>query len=280
MAIKAELSDGRVLEFPDGTDPSVIQATVKRILASSAQPAVAPAATSAPAPTPEPVAEQPASRGFELPPVMDPFGINKPTGPAVAAPESAARVRTARDQEFAPGSELATGVKAGAKGLANLPAILGLQQDSEIAGFRQKELAAFAALDAGKEITPAEASKMGVDYARIQQYQRAAPEKRQEFKAFNQAQVDKATVGVQEGLKLYAQFTKEMQQYQGRTPDATDIETATDFANWLSFNVGSGAVQLAPVILASYYRRSGGIYGWHGFGRARNTAKSFEVCHR
>jgi|694.fasta_scaffold00930_43 hypothetical protein len=35
MAIEAELADGRVLEFPDGTDPSVIQATVKRVLASS-----------------------------------------------------------------------------------------------------------------------------------------------------------------------------------------------------------------------------------------------------
>jgi hypothetical protein len=34
MAIEAELADGRVLEFPDGTDPSVIQATVKRVLAS------------------------------------------------------------------------------------------------------------------------------------------------------------------------------------------------------------------------------------------------------
>ena len=38
MAIEAELADGRILEFPDGTDPSVIQATVKRVLASS-QPA-------------------------------------------------------------------------------------------------------------------------------------------------------------------------------------------------------------------------------------------------
>jgi hypothetical protein len=31
MAIEAELFDGTVLEFPDGTDPSVIQATAKRI---------------------------------------------------------------------------------------------------------------------------------------------------------------------------------------------------------------------------------------------------------
>jgi len=33
MTIEAQLADGRVLEFPDGTDPSVIQSTVKRMLA-------------------------------------------------------------------------------------------------------------------------------------------------------------------------------------------------------------------------------------------------------
>ena len=38
MAIEAQLADGRVLEFPDGTDPSVVQATVKRIVAQSAPP--------------------------------------------------------------------------------------------------------------------------------------------------------------------------------------------------------------------------------------------------
>jgi len=32
MAIFAELHDGRKLEFPDGTDPSVVQATVKKVL--------------------------------------------------------------------------------------------------------------------------------------------------------------------------------------------------------------------------------------------------------
>lgn len=32
MTIEAELHDGRVLEFPDGTDPAVVQATVKKML--------------------------------------------------------------------------------------------------------------------------------------------------------------------------------------------------------------------------------------------------------
>lgn len=35
MTIEARLADGRVLQFPDGTDPAVIQATVKRILGQS-----------------------------------------------------------------------------------------------------------------------------------------------------------------------------------------------------------------------------------------------------
>jgi hypothetical protein len=35
MTIRAELADGRILEFPDGTDPGVIQATVKRMIAEA-----------------------------------------------------------------------------------------------------------------------------------------------------------------------------------------------------------------------------------------------------
>lgn len=38
MTIEAELHDGRVLEFPDGTSPAVVQATVKKVLGAS-QPA-------------------------------------------------------------------------------------------------------------------------------------------------------------------------------------------------------------------------------------------------
>jgi len=37
MTVEARLADGRVLEFPDGTDPQVIQATVKRVIAEGEQ---------------------------------------------------------------------------------------------------------------------------------------------------------------------------------------------------------------------------------------------------
>lgn len=36
MTVEAELADGRILEFPDGTDPAVIQSTVKRVVGGGA----------------------------------------------------------------------------------------------------------------------------------------------------------------------------------------------------------------------------------------------------
>lgn len=42
MAVEAELPDGRILEFPDGTDSAVVQATVKKVLGVAEQPKQAP----------------------------------------------------------------------------------------------------------------------------------------------------------------------------------------------------------------------------------------------
>jgi hypothetical protein len=143
------------------------------------------------------------SAPVEEAPVADEFaGFFGPTPSAVEPTTTAPappRVRTARDQEFAAGEEAITGIKAGAKGLANLPAIFALQTDAGVIGFRQRELDAFAALDRGETITPAQASNMGVDFARIINYQAADPKKRGEYKAFNQQSVDKAKVGIPRG---------------------------------------------------------------------------------
>jgi len=47
MTITAKLADGRVLEFPDGTDPQVIQATVKKMIGASQPQAQPPTAQEA-----------------------------------------------------------------------------------------------------------------------------------------------------------------------------------------------------------------------------------------
>lgn len=79
MAVVAELADGRRLEFPDGTDPSVVQATVKRMVGNTqASPVESNRATAPAKPvtfTPEMTelsfAEKLATKGVNLP-----FGIN------------------------------------------------------------------------------------------------------------------------------------------------------------------------------------------------------------
>ncbi len=48
MAIFAELADGRRLEFPDGTDPAIVQSTVKKVLAGSSRQSPAPAERTGP----------------------------------------------------------------------------------------------------------------------------------------------------------------------------------------------------------------------------------------
>lgn len=59
MAVEAELADGSVLEFPDGTSPQVVQAAVKKMMASqggaipTAAPITAPVATPAPTVAPK-----------------------------------------------------------------------------------------------------------------------------------------------------------------------------------------------------------------------------------
>lgn len=59
MTIEAELADGRILEFPDGTDPAVVQATVKRVVgAGQAAPPLG--APSGPASAPVAPSDQPS----------------------------------------------------------------------------------------------------------------------------------------------------------------------------------------------------------------------------
>lgn len=64
MTIEAELADGRVLEFPDGTDPQVIQATVRRIIGVADQPATKPLKIGAEG-LPEAISE--TAKGFGAP---------------------------------------------------------------------------------------------------------------------------------------------------------------------------------------------------------------------
>jgi hypothetical protein len=77
MTIEAELADGSVLEFPDGTSPQVVQAAVKKMIASQGAPA--PVQT----PVPAPVAPTVSPSAPSQKPAYQPTVFEEATGAVV-----------------------------------------------------------------------------------------------------------------------------------------------------------------------------------------------------
>lgn len=66
MTIQAQLADGRTLEFPDGTDPQVIQATVKKMVAQAQIEPPQPAQQPVPQPAQQQTIEQPEQQASQM----------------------------------------------------------------------------------------------------------------------------------------------------------------------------------------------------------------------
>ncbi len=100
MTIQAQLADGRVLEFPDGTDPQVIQSTVKRMISEQPQARDAPLQPTAAdlSPFPEERGETRAAK--ELPEVGSGGLLSDQDSVKIAA-IAPALLTTVNDQEFA-----------------------------------------------------------------------------------------------------------------------------------------------------------------------------------
>jgi len=227
------------------------------------------------APTqPEPVAQAPAAQApAAQAPAQPEMVAQAPAAQAPAQPETVAQApvpeakqtsftpdeidKLAAKQEFAPVQEAGKGFKSAVEGIKMLPTALGLQASSEMIPFRTKELELFDRIDKGEEISPAEVSRARLDYATIRNYQNANPEKRNQYRAFNTEQIQKHQGSVTEALELYKQFQKDVAPYEARTDKFSGIstdnfaQTTKDFANWLGYNFGSGAAQLAPIMLSA-----------------------------
>jgi hypothetical protein len=117
MPVTAQLADGRTLQFPDGTDPSVVQATVKKVVSGGS---VAPPAPTSPAPasaTPKagsprlgPVASQAAR------PIAE--GL---AGIAGMVPDAATRIANLLPSSMAPYWDPKTGFHMSGEPQATLP---------------------------------------------------------------------------------------------------------------------------------------------------------------
>jgi len=177
----------------------------------------------------------------------------EPAGIASLAP--AAPVLTAPPKppsEFAPGEELVKGA-AGAFNVA-LPSMweqAGVMKDVGVLGTVQKRLELFGKIDQGEVKDFDELRGLDLTTSQARSYLGATPEQRDMMKARLAKEVGQRTEFVKASINTLAQYQEEMKKYKGRTTDLTDVEGAKDFANWLGYNVGSGAVQLAPIMIAA-----------------------------
>lgn len=255
------------------TDPYLAREKIIAYLKAQEQPAPA----QAPAPAPE---EKPSfgrqllsGEGPDLPKVgatgsvlegtkLTPQELQQPaTGPSLQDAIANIREREAAgvlpsapkaEQTFAPIEEFfEKGVPTGVTGLKSIKEGVGLARDVGAITSAQSALETYAAIDEGKITTPAEAARAGLSSQSAMKYLQASPEVREQMKQNFVGQISQRQDFIKESLRLFQEYAKEAEKTKGRVPDLTDIETARDFGNWLAFNMGSGAVQLAPVMLAA-----------------------------
>jgi hypothetical protein len=163
--------------------------------------------------------------------------------------------------ELAMGSELGKGTKAGFIGLKSTAAGVNLLKEANFVGSAIKNLDVYKQIDEGKITSLADAEGLGLPKDQVRMYLAAkSPEAKEQMKQNQQGIIDKRQGFIREGLSLFKQYQAEAEKVKGVTPDATDIGTAKDFGNWLAFNVGSGAVQLAPIILAALTTGGAGAF--------------------
>jgi hypothetical protein len=150
------------------------------------------------------------------------------------------------------GSEFGKGTKAGVIGLKSAAAGVNLLKEANFVGSAIQNLDVYKQIDEGKITSLADAEGLGLPKDQVRMYLAAkSPEAREQMKQNQQGIIDKRQGFIRDGLNLFKQYQADAEKVKGVTPDATDIGTAKDFGNWLAFNVGSGAVQLAPIILAA-----------------------------
>ena len=171
------------------------------------------------------------------------------------------------------------GVPSGVIGLKSMKTGVGMQADASAITAATKSLETYKAIDEGRITTPAEASQAGMSAQAAKAYLSAkTPEAKEQVKQNQQDIIGKRQDLIKEAVGLFKQYQAEAEKVKGATPDITDVNTVKDFTNWLGYNFGSGAVQLAPVMVAALTTGGWGAFGLStamGTGEAVNNRMQF-----
>lgn len=161
--------------------------------------------------------------------------------------------------ELAMGEELAKGAGAGVIGLKSMWESAGLMKDIGAMSTVQQRQDLFNKIETGQITSPDQLRGLDESSSQARAYLVSDPATREKLRERNVGEIGRRTDFVKAALTTVDQYQKDAQKYKGRTTDLTDVEGAKDFANWLSYNVGSGAVQLAPIMIAAATTGGAGV---------------------
>lgn len=145
------------------------------------------------------------------------------------------------------------------RGLADIPDAIDLQFDTFRVNQLPKKLDIYKAIDEGADPRELyrEANKEAKVFGPVElgdfvTYQEADAEKRARLKGNVETTVTESRADILETLpELERRQQETAQKYGPRVEGITDIRSLGDFRDWLTYSIGSGVVQLAPVMASA-----------------------------
>jgi hypothetical protein len=214
-----------------------------------------------------PAAPAPAPAG--PPPAMDAMGnvtgVDGSFDPFAKQPEAQGlpglkqAAEASKPSELAMGEELSKGAASGVIGLKSMWENAGVMKDVGAMSTVQGRLSLFDKIDSGEITDNDQLRGLDSNTSVARSYLASSPEMREKLRDRMVGEIGNRKDFVNASIETINRYQKDAQKYRGRTTDLTDIEGAKDFANWLSFNVGSGAVQMAPIMLAAVTTGPAGV---------------------
>ena len=158
----------------------------------------------------------------------------------------------AKRAQFAPGEELKKGaMKAATSDLPSMWEQAGIMKDVGAALTVKQRMDLFDKIDKGEITSNDQLRGLDLTTGQGRMYLAAPPETRAKLKGRLTNELANRKEFVQASIDTINEYKKQAKKYAPRVEKASDIGSVADFTNFVASNVGSGAVQLVPLMLAA-----------------------------
>lgn len=217
--------------------------------------------------TPIAAAPVPSASGWEV-------AAEKPVVPTppVDTFEAKLAAQEAKRAQFAPGEELKKGViKAATSDLPSMWEQAGIMKDVGAALTVKQRMDLFDKIDKGEITSMDQLRGLDMTTGQARSYLASPPETRAKLKSRLTNELASRKDFVKASVDTINAYKQQAKKYAPRVEKASDIGSVTDFTNFVASNIGSGAVQLVPLMLAA--ATTGGVgLGAMGVGMGTSEA--------